>query len=178
MYCILSSVSVVGFCLYQFNPGRCASQVFEIIFLLGSPKFNKKEKRILHLRYLIPISLALIDTVIISVWAGFDPIEYAIKVVRSGERDPPFHRIAFCDFRVNIPFGVLLCIKVVVLFLSVFLAYHLRKVTHKSQRYTFVISLMVYTTLFFSIFINSMSFRSAAIVFLSSSVSSGYTSQV
>ena len=116
-------------------------------------KFNKKEKRILHLRYLIPISLALIDTVIISVWAGFDPIEYAIKVVRSGERDPPFHRIAFCDFRVNIPFGVLLCIKVVVLFLSVFLAYHLRKVTHKSQRYTFVISLMVYTTLFFSLFI-------------------------
>ena len=116
-------------------------------------RFGKNEKRIVNLHYLIPISLALIDTVIISIWAGFDPIEYAIKVVRSGERDPPFHKIAFCEFKVNIPLGVLLCIKVIVILFSIFLAYHLRKVTHKSQRYTFVISLMVYTTLFFSLFI-------------------------
>ena len=86
-------------------------------------------------------------------WAELNPIEYTTKIVRSNEKDPPFHRIAFCEFKVNIPLGVLFCIKVVVIFLSIFLAYHLRKVTNKSQRYTFLISLMVYTILFFSLFI-------------------------
>ena len=118
-------------------------------------KFQKNYKLILRFRYLVllPISLAVVDTIIILFWAGLNPIEYTTKIVRSTEKDPPFNRIAFCEFKVNIPLGLLLCIKVIVIFLSIFLAYHLRKVTNKSQRYTFVISLMVYTTLFFSLFI-------------------------
>ena len=118
-------------------------------------RFQKNYKLILRFRYLVllPISLAVVDTIIILFWAGLNPIEYTTKIVESNEKDPPFHRIAFCEFEVNFPLGVLLCIKVVIIFLSIFLAYHLRKVTNKSHRYTFVISLMVYTTLFFSLFI-------------------------
>ncbi|KAI6650742.1 hypothetical protein LOD99_7793 [Oopsacas minuta] len=118
-------------------------------------KFQKNYQRFLRFRYLvlIPISLVLIDTLVISFWAGFSPIGYLTQIVRSNQKDPPFYRIAFCQFNVNIPLGVLISFKVLVIFISIFLAYHLRKVTNKSQRYTFVISLVVYSTLFFSLFI-------------------------
>ena len=118
-------------------------------------KFQKNYKRLLRFRFLvlIPLTLAMIDTIIISLWAVFSRIPYVTQIVRSNVKDPPFYRTAFCAFSTDIPLFVLISIKVVVIIISIFLAYNLRKVTNKSGRYTFVISLIVYSTLFFCLFI-------------------------
>ena len=118
-------------------------------------KFQKNYKRVLRFRFLIfiPLSLALIDTIIILFWAVFSPIPYVTQVVRSSVKDPPFFRTASCGFSTDVPLFVLISIKVVIIIVSIFLAYHLRKVTNKSQRYTFVISLVVFNILFFCLFI-------------------------
>ena len=118
-------------------------------------RFQKNYKQVLRFRYLIfiPLALALIDTIVILFWAVFSPIPYVTQVVRSNVKDPPFFQTAFCGFSTNIPLFVLISIKVVLIIVCIFLAYHLRKVTNKSQRYTFVISLVVYNILFFCLFI-------------------------
>ena len=118
-------------------------------------RFEKTSRQLLRFRFLVlvPITLALIDTAVIAFWAGFDPVPYQSDIVRSEVENPPFYRIAFCEFSVNAPLIILLLIKIGLIIISIFLAYHLRNITHKSQRYTFAISFIMYTTLFFSIFI-------------------------
>ena len=118
-------------------------------------KFKKNYERVLRFCFLIfiPLSLALIDTIIILFWAVFSPIPYVTQVVRSSVKDPPFFRTASCGFSTDVPLFVLISIKVVIIIVSIFLAFLLRKVTNKSQRYTFVISLVVFNILFFCLFI-------------------------
>ena len=135
--------------------GGVLAKALKLYALWVLNRFDKKTRKFLRFRFLVllPILLASIDTLVIALWGVFQPIQYESHTMKSDVVDPPLYRLAFCKFGPDAPLFILLLIKVALIILSIFLSYHLRNITHKSQRYTFIISFIMYNVLFFSIFI-------------------------
>ena len=135
--------------------GGVLAKALKLYALWVLHRFEKSSRQLLRFPFLVllPILLVLVDTLVITLWGALAPIQYESYIEKSDVYDPPFYRLSFCKFRPDVPLFILLIIKVALIMICIFLAYHLRNITHKSQRYTFVISLIMYNTLFFSIFI-------------------------
>ena len=104
-------------------------------------------------RYLLilPFSLILLNTIIVVIWAFVSPLTYNPSVSPSGLSDPPFYQTYTCGGH-SIGFAVPLAIlNVGPILIGTFLAYHLRKVVNKSQRYSSVIVWTMYTMLAFTV---------------------------
>ena len=145
----------LGFVSMSLVLGGVLAKAIKLYALWVQNKFQRKSRNKLRFRYLVllPLSLALLDSLIILVSYGLEPILYQSWEVLSGVTDPPIYRISFCDFKLSVFLTLLIVIKVVLVVICVFLAYHLRKITHKSQRYSFMIGLIMYNTVFFAILI-------------------------
>ena len=135
--------------------GGVMAKALKLYALWVLNRFDKKIRKFLRFRFLVllPILLASIDTLVIALWGVFNPIQYESYIMKSDVVDPPLYRLSFCKFGLDAPLFILLIIKVALIMISIFLAYHLRNITHKSQRYTFIISFIIYSVSFFSIFI-------------------------
>ena len=135
--------------------GGVLAKALKLYALWVLNRLDKKSRKFLRFRYLVllPILLASIDTLVIALWGVFQPIQYESYIMKSDVVDPPLYRLAFCKFGLDAPLFILLIIKVALIMVSIFLAYQLRNITHKSQRYTFIISFIIYNVLFSSIFI-------------------------
>ena len=135
--------------------GGVLAKALKLYALWVLNRFDKKTRKFLRFRFLVllPILLASIDTLVIALWGVFKPIQYESHIMKSDVVNPPLYRLAFCKFGPDAPLFILLLIKVALIIISIFLAYHLRNITHKSQRYTFIISFIIYSVSFFSIFI-------------------------
>ena len=145
----------LGFVSMSLILGGVLAKAVKLYALWVLNKFQRKSRNKLRFRYLVllPLSLTLIDSLIILVSYGLEPILYQSWEVLSGVTNPPIYRISFCDFKLSAFLTLLIVIKVVLVFICLFLAYHLRNVTHKSQRYSFIIGLIMYNTVFFAILI-------------------------
>ena len=137
--------------------GGVLAKALKLYALWVLNRFDKKTRNFLRFRFLVllPILLASIDTLVIALWGVFHPIQYESYTIRSplDVVDPPFYRFSFCQFGPDVPLFILLLIKLALIIVSIFLSYHLRNITHKSQRYTFIISFIMYSVLFSSILI-------------------------
>ena len=145
----------LGFMSMSLILGGVLAKAIKLYALWVLNKFQRKSREKLRFRYLVllPLSLALLDSLIILVSYGLEPILYQSWEMLSGVTDPPIYRISFCDFKLSVFLTLLIVIKVVLVVVCVLLAYHLRNVTHKSQRYSFIIGLIMYNTVFFAILI-------------------------
>ena len=110
----------------------------------------------LQAKYLLlfPLTLVIFDIILVISWGVISPILYESTVIPSGETDPPLIRIYSCVVLDNagfaVPFAV---VNILMIVAALFLAYHLRKVVNKSQRYSSTIVWTVYTSVIFTIII-------------------------
>ena len=104
---------------------------------------------------LLPLMLIILDTVYLLVWGLASPITYAIFNIDSGLRFPPIYQVAECrpiDQTSSILlFAIFICYKSILVLIGLFLAYHLRKVVNKANKYTATITWTMYNTVIFSI---------------------------
>ena len=110
----------------------------------------------LQARYLLlfPSALILFDIAIVVSWAVIDPMLYQSQVVSSGLTDPPLYKTYRCVIPENVAFLVPLAIlNLLMVLVALFLAYHLRKVVNKSQRYSSAIIWVMYTSVVFTFII-------------------------
>ena len=135
--------------------GGVLAKALKLYALWVLNRFDKKTRKFLRFRFLVllPILLASIDTLVIALWGVFQPIQYESYIMKSDVVDPPLYRLAFCKFGPDAPLFILLLIKLALLIISIFLAYHLQNITHKSQSYTLNLTLIIYYVLLSFIFI-------------------------
>ena len=104
---------------------------------------------------LLPLFLILLDTTYILVWGLVNPITYTIFNIESGLISPPIYQVAECrpaDRTSSIIlFTIFICCKSILVLIGLFLAYHLRKVLNKANKYTATITWTMYNTVIFSI---------------------------
>ena len=145
----------LGFVTTSLILGGVLAKALKLYALWVLNKFKRNDRQKLRFRYLvlIPLTLAFIDTLVVLLWFGINPIVYKASDVPSDVINPPIYRISFCQFEWTPSLAVLIAIKVGLVIICLILAYHLRNVTHKSQRYSFIIGLIMYSTLFFAILI-------------------------
>ena len=153
LYCHL--LVWLGFTTVSLILGGVLAKALKLYALWVLKRYNKADLRKLRFRYLvfIPLMLAFIDTLVVLLWFGINPIEYKTQDVPSNILNPPIYRISFCQFDWTPSLAILVAIKIGLVVICLFLAYYLRDVTHKSQKYSFIIGLIMYSTLFFSILI-------------------------
>ena len=110
----------------------------------------------LQARYLLlfPLALVIFDILLVISWGVISPILYQSTVIPSGETDPPLIRIYRCVILENAGFAVpFVVVNLLMIVVALFLAYHLRKVVNKSQRYSSTIVWTVYTSAIFTFII-------------------------
>ena len=104
---------------------------------------------------LIPLVLVIIDTVYILIWALASPITYNFINIDSNLKNPPIYKVAECQpgNRTNfLIFGIIfLLYKSILVLIGLFLAYHLRKVVNKANKYSSTITWTMYNVVIFSI---------------------------
>ena len=104
---------------------------------------------------LIPLVLVLIDTVYVLIWALGSPITYNLINIDSNLQNPPIYRVAECqpENRTNflILFITFILYKSILVIIGLFLAYHLRKVINKANKYSSTITWTMYNVVIFSI---------------------------
>ena len=153
LYC--HSLVWLGFTTTSLILGGVFAKALKLYALWVLKRYNKSDMRKFRFRYLvlIPLMLAFIDTLVVLLWFAVDPIVYQTRDVPSDVLNPPIYRISFCQFDWTTSLAILVAFKIGLVVICLFLAYHLRNVTHKSQRYSFIIGLIMYSTLFFAILI-------------------------
>lgn len=104
---------------------------------------------------LIPVFLVIIDTVYTLVWGLVSPTTYAAMNIPSGLVYPPIFQVSECTIgnQTNyiILFAVFILYKGALVLLGLFLAYHLRKVVNKANKYSSTITWTMYNVVIFSI---------------------------
>ena len=104
---------------------------------------------------LIPVFLVIIDTVYMVVWGLVSPITYVAMNIPSGLVYPPIFQISECTIGNQTNYIILLIVfilyKGVLVLLGLFLAYHLRKVVNKANKYSSTITWTMYNVVIFSI---------------------------
>ena len=104
---------------------------------------------------LIPLVLVLVDTVYVLIWALASPITYRFIDIDSNLQNPPIYRVAECQPRNGTNFLIFLIIfllyKSILVLIGLFLAYHLRKVVNKANKYSSTITWTMYNVVIFSI---------------------------
>ena len=104
---------------------------------------------------LLPLILVLLDTAYMFVWGLASPMTYTIFNIESGLIFPPIYQVAECrpadHTSFIILFAIFICCKSILVVIGLFLAYHLRKVVNKANKYTATITWTMYNTVIFSI---------------------------
>ena len=104
---------------------------------------------------LIPLVLVLIDTVYVLIWALVSPITYNFINIDSNLQNPPIYRVAECQPGNRTDFVIFLIVflfyKSMLVLIGLFLAYHLRKVVNKANKYSSTITWTMYNVVIFSI---------------------------
>eukprot|EP00800_Vazella_pourtalesii_P011502 TRINITY_DN2767_c0_g1_i1.p1 TRINITY_DN2767_c0_g1~~TRINITY_DN2767_c0_g1_i1.p1 ORF type:complete len:796 (-),score=129.49 TRINITY_DN2767_c0_g1_i1:88-2475(-) len=118
-------------------------------------KFSYAEYLKFYQILLIPLVLVLIDTVYVLIWALGSPITYNFINIDSNLQNPPIYRVAECqpENRTNflILFITFILYKSILVIIGLFLAYHLRKVINKANKYSSTITWTMYNVVIFSI---------------------------
>ena len=104
---------------------------------------------------LLPLVLIVIDTIYFLIWGLVSPFNYVSSNVNSGQSDPPIFTVSECrpeNARDSIIFvGILITFKSILVLIGLFLAYHLRKVMNKANKYSSIITWTMYNVLIFNI---------------------------
>ena len=104
---------------------------------------------------LLPLVLVVLDTVYMLVWGIASPITYTVFDIDSGLIFPPIYQVAECrpenQTSFIILFAIFIIFKSFLVLVGLFLAYHLRKVINKANKYTSTITWTMYNTVIFSI---------------------------
>ena len=104
---------------------------------------------------LIPLVLVLVDTVYVLIWALASPITYRFINIDSNSQNPPIYRVAECRSgnETNFLFFLIIFLlyKSILVLIGLFLAYHLRKVVNKANKYSSTITWTMYNVVIFSI---------------------------
>ena len=103
----------------------------------------------------LPIALTVIDTIYMLVWGLTSPLSYVTYNVNSGLRDPPIYTVSECRSQEGsyfiVFFSILIVMKSLLVLIGLFLAYHLRKVVNKANKYSSIVTWTMYNVLIFSI---------------------------
>ncbi|KAI6661636.1 gamma-aminobutyric acid type B receptor [Oopsacas minuta] len=104
---------------------------------------------------LIPVILVVIDTIYVLMWSLSSPITYNTIIIDSGLENPPLYMVSECRAGNQTKFVILLTIfliyKSILVVVGLFLAYHLRKVVNKANKYSSTITWTMYNVGIFSI---------------------------
>ena len=104
----------------------------------------------LSTRYMLifPILLVLIDTLIVLLIGIVQPVTFMDEEVFSGKMSPPIYRISECGAEMGSGYVTILVIlvtfKVLLILLSVVMAYNIRNIVNRNQRFARVISWVSY----------------------------------
>ena len=107
-----------------------------------------------HLRpiyiVLFPLLLVILDTLYFGIWMFVAPKVLITHEIESGLLNPPRYIVTQCVASTEVGDQVflwlLIALKSVLVVIGLFLAYNLRKVTHKSLKYTSTITWTMYNT--------------------------------
>ena len=104
---------------------------------------------------LFPLVLLLLDTAYFLVWLFVSPQVLTTHEIASGRENPPRYIVTEClaqdDTADQVFLWLLIASKSLLVLVGLFLAYNLRKVTHKSLRYSGTITWTMYNTCIFSL---------------------------
>ena len=118
-------------------------------------KFSYAEYLKFYHILLIPLALVLVDTVYVLIWALISPITYKYINIDSNIQNPPIYKVTECQPGNRTDFLIFLIVfilyKSILVLIGLFLAYHLRKVVNKANKYSSTITWTMYNVVIFSI---------------------------
>ncbi|KAI6655159.1 gamma-aminobutyric acid (GABA) type B receptor [Oopsacas minuta] len=107
-------------------------------------------RRELSTKYILifPLLLVGIDTIFVLILRLVQPVTFMESEVSSGKINPPIYQISECGIEMGNSYIVILIIlvlfKVLLMLLSILMAYNIRNIVNKNQRFSAIVSWVTY----------------------------------